>query len=101
MAYASNKPTMQNRYTISVNRDKFMDYVVIDERLSKKDLRVCLHLLTALNSSTYTAVSTKSIANTLNYKKSQVEECINNLIEYNIIEMGSSDSVEDGYRLLF
>ena len=98
---ANNRCTYQQVRNVSIPKKDLLELIVYNESLSKKDLRVCLHLLTALNSSTYTAVSTKSIANTLNYKKSQVEECINNLIEYNIIEMGSSDSVEDGYRLLF
>lgn len=95
------KNTFQYKTTISVNREMFIDVVVLNPDLSKKDLRVIMHLMTHLDSMTYKDVSKKHIADDLGMSKKEVSESIDNLIIEHVIEEGSSGSVKNGLRLLF
>lgn len=95
------KNTFQYKTTISVNRENFIDKVVKQSELKKNDIRVCLHLLTHLDSITFKDVSKKNIAYDLELSKKEVEKSINRLDMFGIIERGSSGSVDNGYRLLF
>lgn len=97
----ARKNTFQYTETISVHREKFLDFVVRNEELSKKDLRVCLHLLTHLDAMVFKDVSKKQIAEDLNMSKKDVSSSIENLLIEGIIEIGSSATVSNGYRLLF
>ena len=95
------KSTFQYKQTISVYRETFMNRVVRNDELSKKDLRVCMHLLTHLDSQTIKAISKENIADDLHMTKKEVSKAIENLVMFDIIENGSSGSVKNGYRLLF
>lgn len=95
------KNTFQYKTTISVNRERFIDVVVTNSDLKKKDYRVLLHLMTHLDSMTYKEISKKNIADVLEMSKSDVSEALNNLMINGIIEKGSSASVSGGYCLLF
>lgn len=95
------KNTFQYKTTISVNRENFMDCVVKQDELKKNDLRVCMHLLTHLDSMTFKDVSKKNIAFDLGLSKKEVDKAIERLDLFGIIERGSSGSVDNGYRLLF
>lgn len=95
------KNTFQYKTTISVNRDNFIEKVVKQSELKKNDLRVCLHLLTHLDSLTYKDVSKKNIAFDLEMTKKEVEKSIDKLELFGIIQRGSSGSVDNGYMLLF
>jgi predicted transcriptional regulator len=95
------KNTFQYKSTISVNRDNFIEVVVLNRNLKKKDYRVLLQLLTHLDSMTYKDISKKNIADMLDMSKSDVSDAIETLVYENIIEKGSSASVSGGYRLLF
>ena len=97
----SKKSTFQYKETISINRDNFLETVVRNDELSKKDLRVLLHLLTHLDSLNYRDVSKKQIAFDLNMPKKDVTYSIENLVEYGVISEGSSASVSNGLKLLF
>lgn len=97
----ARRNTFQYTETISVNREKFLDIVVRNEELNKKDLRVCLHLLTHLDSMIYKDISKKQIAEDLNLSKKDVSSAIENLIIEGVIENGSSATVSNGYKLLF
>jgi len=98
---ATSRNTFQYKESISVNRFNFLERVVRNNDLSKKDLRVCLHLLTHLDSVSYKEVSKKQIAFDLNLSKSDVTKSIKNLIDFEVIDEGSSASVDGGYKLLF
>ena len=98
---AQSSKTCQYQATISINRDKFVAKVVTNENLSKKDLRVLMHLMTHLDSLKYKTVSAKSIAESLNLKKKEVEKSLGNLCIENIIEYGDSETVRGGYLTLF
>lgn len=98
---STSKNTFQYKESISLNRHNFLERVVRNYDLGKKDLRVCLHLLTHLDSVSYKEVSKKQIAFDLSMSKSDVSKAIDNLIDYEVIEEGSSASVNGGYRLLF
>ena len=97
----SKRNTFQYKHTVSLNRDAFLEVVVRNGELSKKDLRVCMHLMTHLDSMNFKEISKKQIADDLNLAKSDVSKAINNLIDEGVIVMGSSQSVKQGYKLLF
>lgn len=101
MAEKSGRNTFQYKHTVSLNRDAFLDVVVRNENLSKKDLRVCAHLMTHLDSMNFKEISKKQIADDLNLSKSDVSNAIDNLIDEGVILIGSSQSVKQGYKLLF
>lgn len=100
MASKSNK-TFQYKSTMSINRERFINVVVTNTNLTKKDLRVVMHLMTHLDSLSFRDISKKHIAETLEMSKSDVTESINNLLMQCVIERGSSDTVKNGYMLLF
>lgn len=98
---SQRRHTFQYKEVISINREYFLDVLVSNENLSRKDLRVILFLTTKLDSKKYTKVSLKNIANFLNLSKKDVEKSIDHLIEEDIIRQGSDDYVDCGYKLLF
>lgn len=98
---STSKNTFQYKHTISINRSNFLELVVRNNDLSKKELRVCLHLLTHLDGVTFKTVSKKQIAYDLKISKSDVSDAIDTLTRYEIIETGDSGSVDSGLRLLF
>lgn len=97
----ASKSTFQNIESFTVNREGFYNKVVLNEELSKKDIRVLLHLMLHLDGKAFKSVSEKNIGKELGYKKNEVLQCIHNLIVYDVIEEGSTGSVSDGYRLCF
>lgn len=101
MGLQSSKKTHQNIETMAINRDWFMEKVVKNENLSRRDIRVCCHLLTHIEASDYRKVSYKSIAAALNYTKAEVQESVFNLIDEGIIKMGSNDTVENGLKTTY
>lgn len=99
---STSKSTFQYKESISINRQNFLDMVVRNNDLKKKELRVCLHLLTHLDSVHYKEVSKKQIAYDLRISKSDVSDAINTLVDMGIITVGASASVgEKGLKLLF
>ena len=97
----SKTATFQYKHTISINRDNFMRNIVLNELLSKKDLRVFLHLLTHLDFKNPKEISVKRISEDLNIPKKIVKECINNLFNYELITTSSEGSVDNGYLITF
>lgn len=97
----ANVETRQCLATMSINRDRFMDVVVRNDNLSRKDLRVILHLMSFLDSVDFKRVHAKNIAGDLRLKKKDVEESIQNLLYEGIIDEGSTASVKNGLRLKF
>lgn len=98
---ATSKNTFQYKQTISINRDNFMNKIVLNDQLSKKDLRVILHLLTHLDSINPKEISKKQIADDLNIGKKDVNNAIETLMAHEIIDTSSSGSVRNGYLILF
>ena len=97
----ATKHTFQYKQTISINRENFMKKIVLNNELSKKDLRLILHLLTHLDAINPKDISKKQIAEDLDMSKKDVNNSIDNLIDYGIIDTSSSGSVRNGYILLF
>ena len=93
--------TFQYIQTISLNRHDWMNYIVRNENLTRKDLRVALHLFTHLDAKTFKAISVKQIANDLDMSKKDVSYSIEKLVELEIIEEGSNQTVKNGYRTTF
>lgn len=102
----------QSKTVVSVPKDPFLEAVVTNKELSKKDLRVCMILLTELDGFhrgskerddplNFRAISVENIADTLRMSKSDVKESIRNLIDYQIIQRGDSPTVKKGYRFKF
>ena len=98
----ARKPaTWQNQQAISIYREGFMRMVVLNDDLSRNDIRVALHLLTYLDSKTYKSISKTIIAEDLNIKKKHVKESLENLEFQGIIMSGMSDSAMNGYKIIF
>lgn len=93
--------TFQYKQTLSLNRHDWMNCVIRNDELSKKDLRVLLHLFTHLDYNTFKEISVKQIAKDLDISKKNVEESIMRLVEMEIIEKGSTSSVKNGYKTTF
>lgn len=99
-AHASKK-THQNISTIAVNREGLLKMVIRNPNLSKRDLRVFLHLLTCVDALKYTKVTYKKIAEDLEYSKAEVKDSVNNLFTEGILDINDSESVEKGLMFNF
>lgn len=111
---ANNRCTYQQIYTVSIPKKKLLEYVICDEELGKKDLRVFLMLLTELEGYTPPSFDSKR-EDPLNFKKidsewmcdvldmdeSDVRKSIKKLESHGIIERGNTTSVKNGYRFTF
>lgn len=108
---ANNKSVYQQINNVSIPKDSLREFVIYNDDLSKKDLRVFLLLLTYLdgfNSSSkaedprnYKKVNASSIADELGLSKKEVVYSIETLEAYGIIESGSSPLISFGYRFRF
>lgn len=108
---AEVREVFQWKTAISVPRDNFFVNIVLNEELSKTDLRVFLFLLTKLDGynykgrkkdpENYKLIDVEAIADSLDITKKKVRESIHNLEEMDIIEKGSSATINDGYRFIF
>ena len=97
----------------SVPREGYMENVVNNDKLDKKQLRVIAMLLTELEgwpeAKTYAyndpenfrRVDADAIARTLGYKKSDVKCILEELVDLRIIQEGRSKTVKKGYRFTF
>ena len=112
---ANNKFVSQSVYNVSVNRDKLIE-IACNEDMSKKEYKVFIMLLSQLtgyrppevdrsNSApdplNFKRVDERQIADSLNLKKKDVSEAIDQLFDYGYLEEGSNDSVSDGWRFKF
>jgi transcription initiation factor IIE alpha subunit len=112
---ANNRCTYQQTYTISVPRKELLEYVILNDELSKKDYRVFLMLLTELDGYSYPRgrvsenpdphnykkIDSEKIADELNMKESEVKDCIKKLRKEGIIEKGDTKNMKNGYRFTF
>ena len=113
---AERTDVFQWKHTISIPRESFIKRVVTNDDLGYNDLRVCMFLLTELDGwnishplkksaspdpQNYKAINLKQIAKTLDMDKKEVKASIRNLLDEEILEKGSSRSIEDGYRFTF
>ena len=46
---ANNRCIYQQKETVSIPKSELMEWVIMNDNLNKKDLRVCLFLLTELD----------------------------------------------------
>ena len=97
----ARRRTFQYTETMTVNREEFLRVVVRNCALGKKDLRVIMHLMTHLDNVNFKEISKKQIAKDLELSKGDISKSIENLIDFEVIEVGESQSVSNGYRLLF
>lgn len=93
--------TFQNKHTITLARKGFMDEIVLNDTLSKTELRVYLHLLTHLDADDYRAIHKKAIARDLGLTKNEVENAIFTLEDQGIIDFGANGTVKKGYKFTF
>ena len=97
----------------SVPREGFVENVVNNDKLDKKQLRVIAMLLTELEGwpeektyadndpDNFRRVDADAIARTLGYKKSDVKCILEELVDLHIIQEGRSKTVKKGYRFTF
>ena len=98
---------------VSIPKNGLIEFIIQNDELNKKDLRVCLMLLTELNgwveSSTgrqvdpqnFKKIDSEEIAETLGYSTSDVKASLKKLRREGIIERGNTQSVKNGYRFRF
>ena len=114
---ANSRNTYQQTTNVSINKNKLIE-IATNYGLNETDLRVLFVLFTELNGwsrppraveyaragqdpMNYKILDKEKIAETLDLKKKQVKKAINNLIDAGLVEPGSSDAVQDGYRFTF
>lgn len=110
---ANNRCTYQQKDTVSIPKAELLDWVVMNDKLSKKDLRVCMFLLTELDGwkeplkgqytdpKNYRMINKGQIADILEMESKEVKKSIKNLVSNGILEKGDSNSGIDGYRFTF
>ncbi len=110
---AANRCTYQQTYTVSIPKRELMNYIVLNDELNKKELRVCLYLFTVLdgwqNSSSgrskdpenFKKIQASNIAKDLGYNKKDVKKVLDTLIDYGILEEGDSNGTNNGLRFCF
>ena len=110
---AENRCTYQQTYTVSIPKRELMNYIVLNDELNKKELRVCLYLFTVLdgwqNSSSgrskdpenFKKIQASNIAKDLGYNKKDVKKVLDTLIDYGILEEGASNGTNNGLRFCF
>ena len=103
----------QQKTVISIPREEFLENIVLNKNLNKKDLRVALFLLTELDGYTepcsgsssdpknFKTVKAKKIAQILDISSMEVRESLKKLTNDMIIEKGNSNSSDGGYRFRF
>lgn len=69
--------------------------------LSKSALRVFMFMCCRLESEHVRKIDIKQMANSLDLTKGKVEEAINELEKYNIIQQGMDDHIKNGYRMTY
>lgn len=110
---ANVRNTYQQAHTVSIQRDALTE-IALDSELSGKDIRVLLILLTQLDGFSipdsnrnvkdplnYKKVDISAIADVLSLKKKDVKKSINWIHDLGYLEIGSNDTVKDGYRFTF
>ena len=99
-------------------RKQLIENLILNEELSKKDLRIAILLMTKLGGygvnedirlsdkrlidpSNYVSIDILSISETLNIPKKEVKKSIKKLIKWGVLEDGSSSTTKHGYRFTF
>lgn len=85
---------------VSTNIDD-LQKIAENKNLSKKDLRVFIFLACRLESEHFTRIDKRQIAKSLDLTKDEVDNCLNTLMDENIIIHGSDTHVENGFRFFY
>lgn len=112
---ANNRSTYQQQTNVSINKD-MLRVIGANDNLSELDLRVLFMLFSELNGYkrpnntsgkqekdplNYKKLDIEAIAMALDVKKKKVKKSIESLIDEDLVEIGSSDTVTNGYRFTF
>ena len=111
---ANNRNVYQQLYTISIPRTEFYQKIVLNQNLSRKDLRVALALLTVLDGYTlpdrisgttkdpmnFKSINIDEIAASLEMSKKDVKKSLCILEDESIITQGTTTTVKNGYRFM-
>ena len=106
----------QYKENVHIPKESFR-YIIMNNNLSKKELRVMCYLLTTLNGynslrrlgtsrenddpRNYTKVDISVLARELEYSKEEVKDTLESLCDRGILEKGSSAVCKKGYRFGF
>ena len=106
----------QYKENVHIPKESFR-YIIMNNNLSKKELRVMCYLLTTLNGynslrrlgtsrenddpRNYTKVDISVLARELNYEKDEIKDILESLCDRGILEKGSSAICKKGYRFGF
>lgn len=106
----------QNKFVFSVPRKYFLEEIVENDNLSKKEIRVFMLLMCYLNGYrppktkmrldeydplNFTEINKAEMARTLRISKKDVSDAINFFVDINILEKGKNKSNRKGYRFTF
>jgi hypothetical protein len=108
---AQNGYVYQQVMNVSIPKDGLKEFIIMNDNLSKKDLRVCLMLFTELNGwvdtnrkrdpENFKKIDPEEIADALGYSTSVVKDSLKTLRHEGIIEKGNNQSMKNGYRFRF
>lgn len=114
MTLANNRNVYQQTYTVSVPKKELINYVIYDNDLNKRDLKVFLMLLTALEGysvpnnnrnaidpQNFTKVDTERMSSMLDLSEKKVRKSMKKLEYAGIIEKGNTANTKNGYRFTF
>ena len=112
---ANNRNTYQQQNNVSINKNKLLD-IAQDPDLSKIDYKVLITLFTELNGwrgggynnrgnnndpKNFKRIDVERIADSLDVEKKKVKKSIDKLLDFGLIEKGSSRNIKKGYRFTF
>lgn len=109
---ANNNAVYQQMTNVSIPRDRLL-WLAADDDMNKKSYKVMLCLFAQLDGYNkvtqrrtkdplnFKMIDFKAISTTIGISKKEVKDIVSDLIEAEYIEMGSSDTINEGYRFTF
>lgn len=108
---ANNRNIYQQTHTVSIPRKGLIKYIIKNQDLKKKDLRVILLLLTELDGyepvprstdpENFKRIDINHMSQILSVSKSDIKKTINYFCDMGVLEEGSSAGCSKGYRFTF
>lgn len=109
---ANNNAVYQQMTNVSIPRDRLM-WLAADDGMSKKAYKVMLCLFTQLDGynkitqrrtkdpQNFKMIDFKAISGAIGVSKKEVKGIVSDLIDAGYVEIGSSNTINEGYRFTF
>ena len=112
---SNHRHTYQQVYNVSIPKEELLEAIVYNDNLNKRDLRICLMLLTELEGyplhksmngdgqdpNNYKKIDAERIAKKLNMDVKDVKKSLKKLLKEEILEKGNTNNMKNGYRFTF